>query len=360
MESGKVLFIIGATAVGKTKLAIGLAGQYNAEIVSADSMQIYKGASLMTAKPTTEEMNLIPHHLVDLLDIQNKEFNVCKYQSLALKAIQEIRERGKAPIVVGGTMYYIESVLLRRPFVQKEPIVPELESEETSALYEKLQELDPEYAAQVSEHNRRRIRNALAYILATSSKYSQKDKTSTIRFPYSQIFWLKCEKEVLRSRVRNRIHSMLKEGGLNEIRSVLQNSADHDYTQGVLQSIGYKEFLPILIEGESALDKCIENLVISTMQYTNKQERWIKNRLIGKIPVHIIDTTHPENWAEILNNAIRLWETGEDCRNITEVCTSNMMSRICTVCNMRLIGESEWNQHIKSRKHKKNKLKEVI
>jgi tRNA dimethylallyltransferase len=153
---------------------------------------------------------------------------------------------------------------------------------------------------------------------------------------------------------------MLKEGGLNEIRSVLQNSADHDYTQGVLQSIGYKEFLPILIEGESALDKCIENLVISTMQYTNKQERWIKNRLIGKIPVHIIDTTHPENWAEILNNAIRLWETGEDCRNITEVCTSNMMSRICTVCNMRLIGESEWNQHIKSRKHKKNKLKEVI
>lgn len=357
MESGKVLFIIGATAVGKSKLAIDLATHYSAEIVSADSMQIYKGASLMTAKPTIEEMKAVPHHLVDFIDLDCKEFNVCKYQSLALSAIQTIRDKGKIPIIVGGTMYYIEALLLQRPFVQKEVMIPELESLETSSLYEKLQDLDPDYASQVSEHNRRRIRNALAYILTTSQKYSLKDKTSTIRFPHSQIFWLKCDKEVLRARVRTRIHTMLKEGGIDEIRSVLQNSGQHDYTQGVLQSIGYKEFLPILIEGDSAIDRCIEDLVVSSMQYTNKQERWIKNRLIGKVPVHVIDTTHAENWSEILNTAIKTCETGEDCRNITEVVTNKMFSKVCTICNMRLIGDSEWNQHIKSRKHKKNKLK---
>lgn len=269
--SSRIVYIIGTTAVGKSKLAMDIAKHFNGEIISTDSMQLYKKASLMTAKPSILDMLEVPHHLVDFLPISEKSFTICDYQSLALKAIEDIQTRGKMPVIVGGTMYYVESLLYDRPFVKESGEISSLESENTEYLYEKLKELDPEHAKRIAAQDRRRIRNALNYIFTTGNLYSQKDIISRVRFPNSVIIWLKCEADVLEQRARTRIMAMLEDGGKEEILSILSENKDNDYTRGVLQSIGYKEFEPLLTAGDQAIPQCINDLLTATLKYSKKQ-----------------------------------------------------------------------------------------
>jgi len=311
-------------------------------------MQVYKTASLMTAKPTEQEMSQIPHFLVDFLPASVTSFSVCEYQKLALAALEEVKSRNKLPVVVGGTMYYVESILYDRPF--NKPEDPSGLNEDTQDLYNQLKALDPEYAWKVNPNNRRRIRNALLYIKETGKLYSQKNPSASIRTP-SILIWLTCEKEVLKQRITQRINKMLEEGGLQEIYSVLREAQHNDFTRGVLQSIGYKEFEPLLSQGEEVLPQCIENLVTATMQYSKKQVRWIKNRMQPFIEVHEIDTTHVEEWDQIKKQAIEVVQSANTLKGKIEIPKPQVFQ--CEACRVKVEGSAAWEAHLHSKSHLK-------
>ncbi|CAG9322965.1 unnamed protein product [Blepharisma stoltei] len=356
--SSKVIYVIGTTAVGKSKLAMDIAKHFNGEIVSADSMQIYKKASLMTAKPSIQDMLEIPHHLVDFVPISEKQFTVCEYQNLALNAIQEIQKRGRLPVVVGGTMYYVESLLYDRPFIKENYDLDSFENDTTEELYRKLEEADPEHAKKLAPQDRRRIRNALNYIFSSGKLYSEKNTVSKIRFPESIIIWLKCDKKILEQRARARIESMIKEGGTQEIIEILNECATNDYTRGVLQSIGYKEFEPLLTEGENSLPKCIDNLLLATLQYSKKQLKWIKNRFQPYLNMNIIDTTSFSNWEEITQQGIEIVQSSQGIGN-KEIILDKKESFWCEACNVKIFGSEKYEIHLQTRKHRNNTRKET-
>ena len=238
----RAVFVIGSTAVGKTKLGIDIAKHINGEIISTDSMQIYQKASLMTAKPTFEEQQQVKHHLIDFLPLNKRNFTVREYQELALSAASDIVSRGKTPVFVGGTMYYVESVLFDKDYPH-ENLIPEIPDSEVL----KNLELVDESFVKTNDSNPRHLRNAYFYYLTTGKKPSERVLEQKLRFKHSIIIWLQCSLEVLELRVRKRIEMMIQDGGLTEIEEVL-DSCQCDSTRGVLQSIGYKEFEPFFLQ----------------------------------------------------------------------------------------------------------------
>lgn len=346
----KAIFIIGSTAVGKTKLGIDLALHINGEIISSDSMQIYQKASLMTAKPTLEEQKLVKHHLIDILPISTTDFTVREYQQLALDAAQDIISRGKTPIFVGGTMYYIESILYDRVFTPGDSALQEPDEGE---ILRKIQEFDEKLLTEIDSKNSRHLRNAYNYIVKTGNKPSEKSNQNKLRFDQSFIIFLYCDTDVLESRIRKRIENMIADGGLDEIREILENS-NQGFTKGVLQSIGYKEFEPFMSDS-TKLQECIDSLVTSTLQYSKKQIRWINNRLKPYLFLNVINTNNADAWEEIKNKGI---DALNNDVNSKEVVLPKIEAKNCEVCGVKLFGNSEWIQHLQSRKHKKNKDKD--
>ena len=344
----KAVFVIGSTAVGKTKLGIDLALRLNGEIVSTDSMQIYEKASLMTAKPSPEERLQVPHHLIDLLPLSKSDFTVREYQSLALNVVRTIESQGKTPIFVGGTLYYVESLLFDKDY-PADASMPELSDEE---IYEKLQQADPEYF-KINDSNHRHIRNAYFYYTSTGLLPSARVVEQNLRFSNSVIIWLHCSPQLLEGRVRARIAKMIQEGGLTEIQEVL--ASGNNFTKGVLQSIGYKEF-ESYFAGTANLESCIDKLVLSTLQYSRKQVRWIKNRLEPFLRVHKICTDQAEDWDFIKNQA---FEALDKQIEQGKFLVPKVESRVCALCQVTLRGSSEWSQHIKSKSHKKKKEGQV-
>jgi tRNA dimethylallyltransferase len=344
----KAIFIIGSTAVGKTKLGIDIAQSINGEIISSDSMQIYQKASLMTAKPTAEEQILIKHHLIDFLPLTTMNFCVRDYQKLALAAVEDITSRGKVPIFVGGTMYYIESILYDREFHEG----GQYEAEETEIIQE-LKEADEKFLNE--DINPRHMRNAYTYYKNTGIKPSDRKFDNKLRFENSVVIWLYCDTEILRNRARKRIEGMIKEGGLEEIKEVLENAHTEGYTKGVLQSIGYKEFEEYLND-PLCLENCIEKLLTSTVQYSRKQIRWIKNRMEPFFHVNKINTDNAEDWGNIRQQGI---EALNNYVNISQVSIPKIESYNCESCGVVLRGKSEWDQHLKSSRHKRKQEAEI-
>jgi tRNA dimethylallyltransferase len=346
----KAIFIIGSTAVGKTKLGIDIARHIDGEIISSDSMQLYQKASLMTAKPTAEEQSLARHHLIDVLPITTTNFTVRDYQQLALRALEDITSRNKIPVFVGGTMYYIESVLYDRVFSPGESATQEIDDDE---ILEKIKELDEDYLLNSDYRNPRHLRNAYNYIAKTGSKVSEKSTENKLRFKKTVVIWLHCDIDVLESRVRARIENMINNGGLEEIKEILAETHS-DYTKGVLQSIGYKEFEPYIAD-PSKLQDCINNLVTATLQYSKRQIRWINNRMVPYLKINLINTNEAHNWEIIKNAGISALDIDVSAQEVT---FSKLEAKDCDLCGVRLLGKSEWDQHIKSRRHKKTKDKD--
>ncbi|OMJ80480.1 hypothetical protein SteCoe_19228 [Stentor coeruleus] len=345
----KAIFIIGSTAVGKTKLGIDIAQSINGEIISSDSMQIYQKASLMTAKPTLEEQSLIKHHLIDFLPLTTVNFCIRDYQKLALAAVDDITSRGKIPIFVGGTMYYVESILYDKEFHEG----GQYEAEENEIIQE-LKEVDEKFLNE--DVNPRHVRNAYSFFKNTGIKPSDRKFDNKLRFENSVVIWLYCDTEILRNRARKRIEGMIKEGGLEEIREVLENAHKEGYTKGVLQSIGYKEFEEYL-NNPSCLEECIERLLTSTVQYSRKQIRWIKNRMEPYFQVNKINTDNAEDWASIRQQGI---EALNHSVSTLQVSIPKLESFNCESCGVILRGKSEWDQHIKSSRHKRKQEAEII
>ena len=347
MSNEAVCFIIGPTGVGKTKMSLQLARACTGEVVSSDSMQVYEGADVMTAKVSPEERREVPHHLLDVVSPLSTGWHVGTYQHLAVEAIAAIHSRGHLPFVVGGTMYYVEALLFDLNYQAfAVPAVPEKE------LWGVLEARDPAYAAVTAKTNLRKIDNAVKYILATGLPYSQRGKQVSLRFPKTCVLWLRCNSEVLEGRIRERVETMVTSGGLAEVEKFLQMSSHPNFSKGVLQSIGYKEFHSYLL-GQCSLEEAKEALIQSTLKYARKQEKWINSRLVPHLPVHVLDSSDLTQWPQLVEAAYSFLQTTlvGPCQALTVQRTSQSLFH-CDRCHKQVVGESQWQAHLKSKAHR--------
>lgn len=280
----QVFVIVGPTASGKTKLGVEVAKRHNGEVVSADSMQIYRGLNIGTAKPTVEEMDGIVHHMLDVVE-PTAFYSVAQYVEDASKIVADIISRGKLPIIVGGTGLYIDSLLKNRPFApvtENKSLRMELEAEISSTedggerMLQRLLEYDPDTAARLYPNDHKRIVRALEIVLTTGKTQHQFDLESKLLPPRftSLMLGLNYEnREDLRERIGTRVDGMLEEGLLEEVKqfSYLPSHCT------AMQAIGYKE-LRGAITGEEKLEDAVELLKIRSRQYAKRQITWFKNQ----------------------------------------------------------------------------------
>jgi tRNA dimethylallyltransferase len=272
------VIICGPTATGKSDLALDLAEAIDGEVINADSMQLYKGMDIGTAKLTLEERRGIPHHLLDILSV-NQDASVAQYQSLARTAVDEVRSRGKAAILVGGTGLYIKSVLDEMNFPETNPeIRRKLEENSellgTAALYQRLKELDPEAAASIEPANTRRIIRALEVIEVTGEKYSANLPSDTsVKYPEALHFGLAMERSTLAPRIETRVHRMFDQGLFAEVEKLMSEGLLEGTT--AQRAIGYAQTIA-LVRGEMTQESVIEETIVATRQYVRRQETWFK------------------------------------------------------------------------------------
>lgn len=274
MEKTKIICVVGATASGKTDLAVKLAKAVDGEIVSADSMQVYKNMPIATAVATKEEQDGVPHHLVEFLNT-DETFSVADYVELAKSKIAEITSRGRVPIVAGGTGLFVDSLVKNISFSEvgsNAEIRTELAEKSNKELYEKLLKLDPNAAEDIHPNNRKRVIRALELCMSGTSKTEQNENSMLIDSPYDALYigiGYK-DRQKLYDRINKRVDLMLEAGLENEARQMLGK-------QGLTarQAIGHKELQPY-IDGKITLDEAAENLKRETRRYAKRQLTWFR------------------------------------------------------------------------------------
>lgn len=435
-----LIVILGSTGTGKTKLSIELAQRFGGEIISADSMQVYKGLDIVTAKATPDEQSAAPHHLLDVAQ-PGKPFTVVDFRDAALPIIDDLLARKKMSIVVGGTNYYIESLLWkvlvnpvsnvgdkRKADDELTPIAkrrlalsPTLEEKEVfqasddrlSAmdpveLHTLLTAVDPPMAVRLHPNNRRKVIRALQIFRDSGCRMSTllEEQQSTpggnclggpLRFDHVILFWLRCDQTVLNERLDSRIDNMIAQGMLKEIRQFYNSLEDTtDLTKGVLQTIGFKEFVPYLKkydvtqdaqitefmrkgcsssvlpempEGVPLLRTCLEELRLTTKRYSKKQMKWVVNRFLAQTDRQVpdvfgLDSSRPVDWAQDVyapaESIIQSYIDEAVCnaeplaKHISaRAGLSENVSHICEICNRHFVGEFQWTIHRQSNKHKR-------
>ena len=281
VEDKPLVVLTGPTAVGKTALSIKLAKALNGEIISADSMQVYRGMDIGSAKVTREEMEGVPHHLMDVLDPADA-FNVVTFQSMARAAIEEIYSRGRIPILAGGTGFYIQAVLNDIDFTREaggSELRTRLEAEAellgSQVLYERLMQVDPEGARAIHPNNVKRVIRALEYYAETGQKISdhneeQRQKESPYRFAY---FVLTMDRAKLYRRIEKRIDLMLDQGLVDEVKRLRAAGCHRGMVS--MQGLGYKEILDYL-EGSCSFDEAVYTLKRDTRHFAKRQLTWFR------------------------------------------------------------------------------------
>lgn len=276
-----LVILTGPTAVGKTSLSIRLAKRINAEIISADSMQVYKHMDIGTAKVTPEEMQGVRHYLIDCLN-PDEEFNVTIFQQEALKAMEEIRAKGKLPMIVGGTGFYIQSVLYDIDFARedgnkeyREELYEFARVNGYHALHERLREVDPESALKIEEQNVKRTARALEFFHETGRKISEHNaqeraKTSPYNFAY---FVLNDDRARLYERINARVDLMMEQGLKAEVEALLETGIDRKTTS--MQAIGYREIADAL-DGKCTMDEAREKIKLNTRHFAKRQLTWFR------------------------------------------------------------------------------------
>lgn len=275
----KVLFVVGPTAVGKTDMAIYLAKELRGEIISADSMQIYRHMNIGTAKPTLEEQEGIPHHLIDCIE-PNESFTVAEFQRRAKDLINEITSRGKLPIVAGGTGLYVNSLLYKMDFtssVSNWQLRSQLEEEAKTLgpeyLHNRLKELDLEAAERIHPNNIKRVIRALEVNLAGERMGDFRSDILPEDDYDSLILGLTRDREELYERVNQRVDLMLDQGLIEEVQSLLERGYSEDLT--AFKGLGYKEIIAYL-KGRWDLAGAIDILKRDTRRYAKRQLTWFK------------------------------------------------------------------------------------
>jgi len=271
-----VIVVCGATATGKSELAISIARHFDGEIINADSMQIYRGMDIGTAKLTVEERQGVPHHLLDVLDV-NQDSTVAWYQSAARAAITDIQSRGKRAVVVGGTGLYIKSILDELNFPDTDPAVresleKELESIGLDALFERLEKLDPAAAIAIDRANSRRVIRALEVIAITGKPFTANlPRAVSTRYPDAQQFGLVMDREKLGERISARVDQMWKAGFIDEVDALLNAGITDGRTAQL--ALGYSQIIAFR-NGLMSQDEAREDTKRATRQYARRQETW--------------------------------------------------------------------------------------
>lgn len=283
----KLILIAGPTASGKTKSSVLLAKQIGGEIISCDSMQVYRRMDIGTAKVRPEEMEGIPHYMIDVLE-PTEGCNISWFKEQVTRHIEEISNRGKVPILVGGTGFYLNAILFDTQFEEtdtdlsyRQSLEKEVRTNGADSLHKRLQEVDPVSAEAIHANNVKRVIRALEYFHQTGvpiSKHNEKErkKREALTSPYDYTFFaLDMDREVLYDRINRRIDRMMDEGLLEEVKVLYDEGFSEDLTS--IKAIGYKEFYPYF-RGELTLDACIDKLKQNTRHYAKRQLTWLRHQ----------------------------------------------------------------------------------
>lgn len=277
----KLVILTGPTAVGKSELSIALAKQIGGEIISADSMQVYRHMDIGSAKIMPEQMDGIMHHLIDVLD-PTEEFNVVSFQQLARKALSGIYERGHIPIVVGGTGFYIQALVYDIDFTENDEdtaLRMRLEKiasvEGPEALYECLRSIDPESCENIHAHNIKRVIRAIEFYEKTGQKISEHNKQQRARIsPYQFVYFvLNDDRDRLYGRIEERVDLMVKQGLIEEVSALADAGCTRDMVS--MQGLGYKEILDYL-DGKVSLEEAVYTLKRDTRHFAKRQLTWFR------------------------------------------------------------------------------------
>ncbi|TPX37510.1 tRNA dimethylallyltransferase [Synchytrium microbalum] len=439
MKDAFVFAIVGTTGVGKSKLAIELAKAINGEVINADSMQVYTGLDTVTNKIPVLERDGIPHHLMDFVD-WNEEYSVIDFSKDANNVIADIHGKGKHPILVGGTHYYMQSLLWKNMLIgdstaasdteSKNAAHPSLseelrtlieptlrtpesgrETEHDAEMYRVLQRVDPVMGERWHPNDTRKIRRSLEVYYTTATKHSEwletqrqsniesncsedNEESGTMRYP-SCVFWIYAQPTILDPRLDHRVDAMISTGGMfDELRTMMdawqakrESDGVPDYTRGIFQTIGFKEFHDYLMATSNAADAeklkedGITAMKIATRQYARRQTNWIKNRLGPRVfdekrrgnrfGFYVLDATDLSKWDENVGrtaidiakklppSSSLLSELIPQINPQASLSVHEWKKHTCDVCvdshgQPRVLnGPLEWEKHVAGRQHKK-------
>lgn len=272
----KVLAIVGPTASGKTSFGIKCAKEFNGEIISGDSIQIYKGLDIGSAKASKGEQEEAIHHLIDIKEA-NDNYSVKEFQDLGRKLIEDISNRNKLPIVVGGTGLYIKSLLYDYEFNEEDGLDNQYEDLSNEEIYSLLKEKDPRSLEKIHVNNRKRLIRALNYFEKHGyGIQNNKDNQKHDLIYDAKIIGLTMDKEALYDRVNQRVDIMIKDGLIDEIKCLLDKGIT--FEDQSMQAIGYKEFKNYF-EGTSDLETCIDEVKKNTRHFVKRQYTWFNNQM---------------------------------------------------------------------------------
>lgn len=300
MDRKKLVVIIGPTAVGKTKLSIEIAHRLNGEIISGDSMQIYKGMDIGTAKITKEEMEGVPHHLIDIKE-PDDDYSVAEFQETVRPLIDAIMDKNKMPMIVGGTGLYIQSVLYDYQFTEspsdpefRKRLELELQQKGEQAIHQLLAQVDPESAKKIHPNNTRRVIRALEIFHCTNIPMDDHLKQQENKLLYDvALIGLTMDRDVLYQRINHRVDLMVENGLMNEVKQL--------YDQGLrdtqsIKAIGYKEIYDYF-DGKVSYDEALNQLKQNSRRYAKRQLTWFRN----KLDVKWFDMTPPLKHEQMVN-----------------------------------------------------------
>ena len=278
-QKPKVIVIVGPTASGKTSTSIEVAKRLNGEIVSADSMQIYKEMDIGTAKPTIEERAGIKHYMLDVVS-PDEEFNVSKYKIMAEDAIEEILKNGKTPIIVGGTGLYVNSLIDSIEFIDvKEDIeyrnecLEKAEKYGPQFLHDELRKIDEEAAEKIDVNNVRRVIRALEVFKVTGKTKTELDKESIKEPKYDYlVYGIDWDRAILYERIEKRVDIMLNDGLIEEVKDLMNK---YNFSKTAIQGLGYKEVVEYL-ENSISYEEMVEKLKMETRRYAKRQLTWFR------------------------------------------------------------------------------------
>ena len=292
LEARKCWFVTGATASGKTAVSLALAKRLDAEIISLDSMAIYRGMDIGTAKPTAETQSLVPHHLIDIRD-PNETCSVSEYRELAMEKVDEIHSRGKKVLFVGGTALYLKT-LLRGMFDGppadwefRKQIEAEVENVGDAALHERVASVDPVAAHKLHVNDRRRLIRALEVYKLTGKPIShwQMEFADGVDASECKVFSLRHPRPILHERIETRVDQMFEAGLIDEVRGLLERWTDLSHTAA--QAVGYREVIEHL-RGEKDFAETREKVRVRTRKFARHQETWFRGlsevRMIDIVP----------------------------------------------------------------------------
>ncbi|RKP27883.1 IPP transferase-domain-containing protein [Syncephalis pseudoplumigaleata] len=421
--AGRVVAVIGNTGVGKSQLAVAIAKAIRGQVINTDSLQVYRGFDVLTNKMSPEEQQQVPHHLMSFVDPKSAEYRVGQFEQDAHRTIASIQAQQQVPVLVGGTHYYLQSLLWDQFLVNEPPLPAETEeagnamdSEETSVLYARLQQVDPMMAQRWHANDRRKIIRSLQVMMTTSLADRLRQCiwiSGHVRllidngYRYSVcIIWVHADPEHLCPRLDARVDEMVKKGLLDEIAELRRMARDAaggvDYERGVAQGIGFKEFAPYFdaLELGTASDEelerlqlaCTEQMKAATRRYAKRQTSWIRNKLLPaalcskgeekSASIYVLDANDLGQWDEqVCERGVTIAQaavparapvrrrrrrscappllTRRTCRDGYNTALEKWKKHTCPICVQRdgkpvvLSGEAEWQVHVKSRRHRR-------